>query len=170
MCRPTQRSAARGHNSEGSFQFIKLCWVQRLLSREFTSACVHCFVSEMTVYRNTAGFLIAWLQLTHWLCSWACRQLKTRFFFFFFTAKWHNKSRFEVYAWDKEVWVCCTAHWTVECHSKGVRLQYQLNHNAMMTRELVWKSYWAALNLSSCNSASAFLIQTDTHTHINTNS
>lgn len=84
MCRPTQRSAARGHNSEGSFQFIKLCWVQRLLSREFTSACVHCFVSEMTVYRNTAGFLIAWLQLTHWLCSWACRQLKTRFFFFFF--------------------------------------------------------------------------------------
>lgn len=70
MCRPTQWSAARGHNSEGSFQFMKTCWVQLLLSQEFTSVrlcALFCFSCLLIGLLLASSF--ACPQLTYWLSN-----------------------------------------------------------------------------------------------------
>lgn len=115
MCHPMQQSAARGHNSEGSFQFMKPCWVQLLLSWVFTCACVGCACTAlflMSVYRHTDGFLICLVP----------------------TDLLTDIMKIIMSVWNKEEWECCTVQWTVEYHWRSVRLQYQLDHNAMMTR------------------------------------
>lgn len=136
---------------------MKPCWVQLLLSREFTCMCVcpccTCvritLISDMSVYRNTAGFLIL-LTPVDLLCnrsdlSWN-RVLKLNDIIM---------ACFYVSAQNREVWECCTVQQTVEYHRNGVTTIS--TQSQCYDKKHVWNSC-----LKSFNLASAFLHFTHT--------